>query len=136
MGDLITSFFNGLKSIFFSVCEFFLYLPVKLINAIIALWGWFKEETLKALGNLLWDSFSKLSSLSPWEYQVDQQYLESLYVNINLFIPLDDLCTIGIFLLETWLMVRVAKYSVLLALIFFRPKKPVFKTDGFDPQSS
>jgi hypothetical protein len=127
MGELITSFFDGIKAIFVTVLEWFLAFPIKLVQAIIDLWLWLKEETLKGLGNLLWDSFSKLSSISPWEFQVDQEFLESLYVNVNLFIPLDDLCAIGIFLLETWLMVKVAKYSVVLALLFFRPKTPNFK---------
>jgi hypothetical protein len=37
------------------------------------------------------------------------------------------LIVILIFLLETWLMVKVAKYSVWLALIFFKPRKPNLK---------
>jgi hypothetical protein len=83
-----------------------------------------REETLNALGKLLFDSFSVLASLAPFPLNVNQETLHSFYVNANIFFPVDDLVTLAVFLLETWVMVKVARYSVFLALIFFKPRKP------------
>lgn len=127
MFDWIPDFLEAIGKFIYDACIWFLSLPVKLINALIDLWYWLREETLRAIGNLIWDSFSVLSSLSPWEFTVDKQLLYSMYSTANTFFPVDNLVTMLIFLLETWLMVKVAKYSVWLALIFFRPRKPDFK---------
>lgn len=127
MFDWIPDFLAAIGKFIYDVAAWFLSLPGKLINALIDLWYWMREETLKALGNLLWDSFSVLASISPWNFDIDQQLLNKMYSTANTFFPVDNLIVILIFLLETWLMVKVAKYSVWLALIFFRPRKPQFK---------
>ena len=124
MFDWINDFFAGLIDIVVTFVEWLLTLPVKLINYLIDLWYWIREETLNGLKNLLWDSFQALVSLSPWEFTVDEQLLNSIYVNANIFFPVDDLVAMGIFLLETWVCVRVARYSVFLALLLFHPRKP------------
>ena len=124
MFDWVTDFFLGLCGVISTVAEWMLNLPAAIVNALIDLWYLLKDETLNALGNLLWDSFSVLANLSPWNFNVDQELLNSIYVNANLFFPVDDLIAIAIFLLETWVMVKVAKYSVFLALTFFKPRKP------------
>ncbi|MCF7900573.1 hypothetical protein K9K77_03620 [Candidatus Babeliales bacterium] len=124
MFDWIGDFFVALGQMLYNIIEWFLNLPLKLINFLIDVWYWLREETLKSLGNLLWDSFSALASLSPYPINVDQYQLEYFYVNANIFFPVDDMIVLAVFLLETWIMVRVAKYSVWLALIFFRPRKP------------
>jgi hypothetical protein len=127
MFDWLTYFLNAIGSFIVQALEWFLSLPLKLINALIYLWYWMREETLRCIGNLIWDSFNVLSSLSPWNFTVDEQLLHKIYSTANLFFPVDDLIVILIFLLETWLMVKVAKYSVWLALIFFKPRKPNLK---------
>lgn len=123
--------FDWVSDLWTSICDFIvtvitwlLNLPLKLINYLIDLWYWMREETLKSIGNLLWDSFSTLASLSPYPLNIDQTTLHSFYVNANIFFPVDDMIVLAVFLLETWIMVRVARYSVWLALIFFKPRKP------------
>ena len=96
-------------------------------NWLVSLWDWYKQETLSLVFNFFWDSFSKLASFSPFNFNVDQQSLNHAYICANIFLPMDDITAIAIFLFETWLAVKIFKFSMFLfAMLFRKPTKTPF----------
>jgi len=94
---------------------------------LVGLWDWYKTETLSLVFNFFWDSFSKLASISPYNFNVDATTLTHCYAYTNIFLPLDDCVTLAIFLFETWLAVKIFKFSTYLFLLLFRkPSKAPF----------
>ncbi len=121
MFDYLTQIFTALKTFFVEMFNAIIAVPAAIVNFVIGALDWLKTETVNCAYNFIFDQLANFSSLTGFNIAFSQEDITMFFTNVNVFFPVDELLTMGIFLLDTWLAVRLFKMGLWVLFKFFKP---------------
>lgn len=120
--------FDALQTIVDFLYNCFMYIieiPVNVIKYVFDLWLWLQSELLVSTSKFLIENLSELFASGGYDVERPTEILNSVYETVNFFIPLDDLLMIGMFLLETYILVKVGGKLFFLGMKYIIPRNPL-----------
>ena len=120
--------FDALQTIVDFLYNCFMYIieiPVNVIKYVFDLWLWLQSELLVSTSKFLIENLSELFASGGYDVERPAEILNSVYETVNFFIPLDDLLMIGMFLLETYILVKVGGKLFFLGMKYIIPRNPL-----------
>lgn len=121
MIDALQTIVDFLYNCFMYIIE----IPVNVIKYVFDLWLWLQSELLVSTSKFLIENLSKLFASGGYDVERPTEILNSVYEAVNFFIPLDDLLMIGMFLLETYILVKVVGKLFFLGMKYVIPRSPL-----------
>lgn len=129
MGSFLAELFRDLVSY---LDKFFLWcwsLPETVFYWVVDFIIWVKVESYTLAINFCLDSLDGLNSLFP-NFNFEKSFFLETLSKVNVFLPIDDFVGIGVFLLETWISVKIFRLTSYLYMTFLFPKTIVTPKGG------
>lgn len=117
LSDCVTTVLDYFTSAF----TFVVSIPFKIFGWIIDFFVWLKVESYNMAIEFFVEQLKMLSDFYP-DFQFDEDYFITIMSQINIFFPVDDLLMTAVFLLETWVSVKLFKLCAWVGIKYIMPK--------------
>lgn len=125
--EAITGAIQKIMDFIYDCFMFIIEIPYNVVLYVFELWLWLQSEMLAITSKFLIENLSKLFATGGYDVDRPTEILNTVYEAVNFFIPLDDILMIGMFLLETYILVKVFGKLFFLGMKYVIPRNPLAK---------